>query len=154
MNIAACQGQKTPGDKILMLTGTSCHFVICCKFQKHLFEVWFYTMFFMILYMYIAPGQGQTAHRGQNFNADRNVLSLHSFIASLKMSLKSDFKRFCFFHDLVHVHSPGAWADSPQGTNFDFTRMALSLFLFVASFKEIFLKSYFIHFFSLFYTCI
>ena len=39
--------------------------VICCKFQKHLFEVWFYTNFFMILYMYIAPGQGQTAPRGQ-----------------------------------------------------------------------------------------
>ena len=103
-------------------------------------------MFFMILYMYIAPGQGKTAHRGQNFNADRNVLSLHSFNASLKMSLKSDFKRF-FLHDLVHVHSPGAGADSPQGTNFDFTRMALSLFLFVASFKEISLKSDFIHFF-------
>ena len=33
---------------------------ICCKFQKYVFEVWFYTIFFMINYMYIAPGQGQT----------------------------------------------------------------------------------------------
>ena len=39
--------------------------VICCKFQKNLFEVWFYTNFFTILYMYIAPGQGQTAPWGQ-----------------------------------------------------------------------------------------
>ena len=32
---------------------------ICCKFQKDCFELWFYIDFFMILYMYIAPGQGQ-----------------------------------------------------------------------------------------------
>ena len=47
--------------------------VICCKFQKHLFEVWFYTIFFMILYMYIALGQGQTALSGQSFDINRNV---------------------------------------------------------------------------------
>ena len=70
----------------------------------------------MILYMYIAPGQGQTAHRGQRFDVNRNVLSLHSFVASFKeISSKSDF--FHFFH-LIHVYSPGAGADSPQGTKF------------------------------------
>ena len=71
--------------------------VICCKFWKNLFEVWFYTIFFMILYMYIpvAPGQGQTDPRGQSFDVNRIVLSLHSFVASLKkMSLKSDFIHF------------------------------------------------------------
>ena len=91
--------------------------VICCKFQKNLFEVWFYTIFFMILYMYIALGQGQTAPREQSFDVNRNVLSLHSFVASFKkMSLKSDFIQFS--HDLIHVYSPGAGADSPQGTKF------------------------------------
>ena len=49
----------------------------------------------MILYMYIAPGQGQIAPMGQSFDVNRNVLSLHSFGASLKkMSLKSDFIQF------------------------------------------------------------
>ena len=49
----------------------------------------------MILHMYIAQGQGQTAPRGQNFDVNRNVLSLHSFAASFKkMSLKSDFIQF------------------------------------------------------------
>ena len=49
----------------------------------------------MILYMYIAPGQGQTPHRGQSFNVNRNVLSFHSFDASFKkMPLKSDFIQF------------------------------------------------------------
>ena len=83
----------------------------------------------MILYMYIAPGQGQTAPRGQSFNVNRNVLSFHSFDASFKkMPLKSDFV--------------------PRGQNLDVNRKALSLYPFVASFKEISLKSDFIHFFS------
>ena len=34
-----------------------------------------------------------------------------------KISLKSDFMHF-FFHDFIHVYSPGAGADSPQGTKF------------------------------------
>ena len=32
---------------------------ICCKFQKDCFELWFYIDFFVILYMYIAPGMGK-----------------------------------------------------------------------------------------------
>ena len=46
----------------------------------------------MILYMYIAPGQGQTAPRGQSFDVNRNALSLYLFVASFKeISFKSDF---------------------------------------------------------------
>ena len=43
----------------------------------------------MILYMYISleQGQGQTAPRGQSFDVNRNVLSLHSFVASLKQNV-------------------------------------------------------------------
>ena len=56
----------------------------------------------MILYMYIAPGQGQTIPWGQNFDVNRNSLSLCPFVASLKKkSLWSlIFYRFfmCFFH--------------------------------------------------------
>ena len=47
--------------------------------------------------MYIAPGQGQTAPRGQNFDVNRKALSLYPFI---------------------YVYSPGAGADNPQGTKF------------------------------------
>ena len=61
------------------------------------------------------------------------------------MSSKSDFIHF--FHDLIHVYSPRAEADSPQGTSFHVNRKALSLYPFVASFKEISLKSDFIQFF-------
>ena len=62
--------------------------------------------------MYIVPGQGLTTPWGRNFDANRNILSLRSFVTSFKqISLKSDF--IYFFHDFIHVYSPGAGADSP-----------------------------------------
>ena len=114
MYIAPGQGWQPLGNEILMSTGTSCHFGHLSQVKKKTFEVWFFTIFFMTLYIYIAPGQGQTAPRGQSFDVNRNGLSLHSFVASLKkMSLKSDFIQV--FHVLIHVYSSGAGADSPQG---------------------------------------
>ena len=42
--------------------------------------------------MFIAPGQGQTAPRGQNFDINRKALSLYPFVASFKeISFKSGF---------------------------------------------------------------
>ena len=67
--------------------------------------------------MCIAPGQGKTAYRGQNFDVHRKTLSLYPFVASFKeISLKSDFIHF--FHDLIHVYIPGPGPYSPQGTKF------------------------------------
>ena len=61
--------------------------------------------------MYIAPAW-QTATRGQNFDINRKALSLYPFVASFKeISLKSDFIQF--FHDLIHVYSPGAGGIQP-----------------------------------------
>ena len=64
---------------------------ICCKFQKHTFEVWFYTYFSCFLYMYIAPGQGQTTPWGQNFYFNINFLSLWSFAVSSIKWLSNSF---------------------------------------------------------------
>ena len=64
--------------------------------------------------MYIAQGQGQTTPKGQNFDVNRNVLSLYPLVASVKeIYLKSDFIHF--FHDLKHVYSPGAGGIQPLG---------------------------------------
>ena len=64
--------------------------------------------------MYIAPGQGQTAPSGQNFDVNRKALSLHPFVASFKeISLKSDFIQF--FHDLIHAYNPVAGGIQPLG---------------------------------------
>ena len=68
----------------------------------------------MILYMYIAPGQGKTSPRGQSCDVNRKALSLYPFVASLnEISLKSDFIQF--FHDLIHVYSPMAGSIQPPG---------------------------------------
>ena len=64
--------------------------------------------------MYIAPGQGQTAPRGQNFDVNRKALSLFPFVASFKeICMKSDFIHF--FHDLIHVYNPEAGGIQPPG---------------------------------------
>ena len=73
--------------------------------------------------MYISPGREgggwHTAPRGQSFDVNRNVLSFHSFVASFKkISLKSDFIQF-FFHDLIHVYSPGQGQTASKGQNLD-----------------------------------
>ena len=104
--------------------------------------------------MYIAPGQGLTTPWGQNFNVNRNILSLQLSVASFKnISLKSDFISF-FFSYFIHVYSRRSGADNHMGQIFDVNRNLLSLCSFVTRFKKLSLKSDFIHFFSWFYTCI
>ena len=72
----------------------------------------------MILYMYVALGQGQTTPWGQNFDVNRKALSLWSFVASFKkILLNSDILQF-FFHDFMDIYSPGAGADNPLWTKF------------------------------------
>ena len=86
--------------------------------------------------MYIAPGQRQTAPRGQNFDVNRKVLSLYPFVASFKeISLKSDFIHFV--HDLVHVYSTETSGHTaPRGQSFDVNRNIFSLQSSVANFKS------------------
>ena len=85
---------------------------------------------------------------GQNFDVNRNLLSLRSFATSLKkISLMSDLIQF-FFMTLYMYIAPGQGLTTPWGQNFDVNRNILSLRSFVASFKKISLKSDFIQFFS------
>ena len=98
----------------------------------------------MIFYTYITLGQGLTTPWEQNFDVNRNILSLRSFVASFKnIFLKSDFIQF--FHDLYIA--PGQGQTAPGKQSFDVNRNVLSLHSFVPSFKKMSLKSDFIHFF-------
>ena len=57
--------------------------------------------------------------RGQNFVVNRNLLSLRSFATSLKKNLfEVSLILYNFFHDFIHVYSPGTGADNPLGTKF------------------------------------
>ena len=67
--------------------------------------------------MYIAAGQGQTSPRGQNFEVNKDLVTSVICYKFQKNLFKSDFI-FFFFHDFIHVYSPRAGADSPQGTKF------------------------------------
>ena len=53
--------------------------------------------------------------RGQNFDVNRNLLSLQSFATSLKKNLFEVWFYTIFFHDFIHVYtcSPGAGDDNP-----------------------------------------
>ena len=95
--------------------------------------------------MYIAPGQGHTTPWEQNFDVNRNFLSLCPFVASLKkISFKSDFVLFimwCF----SNVYSPRQGQTTYGGLKFYDNRKANSLCPYDASFKMISSKSDFIH---------
>ena len=85
IHVAPGQGLTTPRGRnfyvnrnILSLWS----FVASCK--KNLFESDCMQFFHDFIHVYVAPGQGQTAPRGQSFNVNRNVLSFHSFDASFK----------------------------------------------------------------------
>ena len=60
--------------------------------------------------MQIAPGQGQTAPMGQSLDVNKNFLSLHSFVASLK---KNVFE--VWFDTLLHVYSRWQGQTAPRG---------------------------------------
>ena len=66
----------------------------------------------MLLYIYIAPGQGQTTSWGQMFMSTESPYHL-SFKT---ISLKYDFKYI--LNDFIHVYSPRAGTDNPLGTKF------------------------------------
>ena len=73
----------------------------------------------MLLYIYIAPGQGQTTPWGQMLMPTE---SPHRF-AHLLQVLKQSLHVFSCF---PHVYSPGQGQTNPWGQNFNVNRKALS----------------------------
>ena len=135
MYIAAGRGRQPLGTKLWCQQKPLVTSVICYKLKRkqQLWSLILYN-FFMILYMYIAPEQGLTTPLGRNFNANRNILSLRSFVASLKkISLKSDFIFFPYF---IHVYIRRSGADNHRGKNLVVNRNILSLRSFVQVSKE------------------
>ena len=97
----------------------------------------------MILYMYIAPKQGQETPWGQIFDVNRKPLSLWSFVASFKqIPLNSVFFFFTFFHMYI---APGQGQTTLWGQKIYDNRKAFSPCPYVATFKIISSKSDFIH---------
>ena len=108
----------------------------------------------MLLYMYIAPGKGQTTPWGQNFDDNRKAFSLCPYVASLKMiSSKSDFIHI--FNDFIHVYNPWARADHSLGTNFWYQQQALITSTICCKFQtNLFEFWFYTHFLMFFHTYI
>ena len=85
IHVAPGQGLTTPrGRNFYVNRNILSIWSFVASFKKKSLWSLILCIFFMNLYMYIAPGQGQTAPRGQSFNVNRNVLSFHSFDASFQ----------------------------------------------------------------------
>ena len=113
------RGRQPIRAKILMSTGRPHHYGHLLQvYKESLQSLTLYTSFHDLINVY-SRRSGADNTRGQNFDVNRNLLSLQSLATSFnKISLKSDFIQ-CF-HDFIHVYtcSPGTGADSPQGTKF------------------------------------
>ena len=92
----------------------------------------------MILYMYIAPGQGLTTPWGQNFDVNRNLLSLQSYVASFKKSLWSL---------ILYNKCSLAGADSPKGKKFWCQQICLVTSFICCKFKKNLFEVWFYTFF-------
>ena len=148
MYIAPGQGQTTPGDKFFMSTETSCHFGHLLQVSNKIsLKSNFIHFFFMILYMYIAPGQGLTTPWDEILMSTGTSCHFGDLLQVSTKSLRS-LILYNFFHDFIYVYSPGAGQTAPRVQKFYVNRKALPLYSFVASFKEISFKSDLIQFFS------
>ena len=98
--------------------------------------------------MYIAPGQGQTNPWGQNFDVNRNSLSLCPFVASLKKLFEVWFFTVFYVFFFPHVYCPSQGQITHWVQKFYDNTKAYSLCPYVASFKMISSKSDFIHTFN------
>ena len=76
--------------------------------------------FLMILYMYIALGQGHKTPWGQTFDVNRKPLSLRPFVASFKQISFWTMILYTFLNIFPHVYGPGTGADNPFWTKFWF----------------------------------
>ena len=130
------------GDEILMSTGISCHFGDLLQVSKKSLWSLILYIFSWFLYMYIARGKGRQPPppRGQRFDVKRNVLSLHSFVASFKKNL---FKfwflyiLFSWFNTCILPRGRDRQPpDSPQGTKVWLQQKGLITLPIVANFKK------------------
>ena len=107
----------------------------------------------VIIWKYKAAGQGQTT-RGDKILMSTET-SCH-FGHLLQVSKKSlwGLILYNFFHDYIHVYSPGAGAKIPLGMKFWCQHKHVVTSVSCCKFKKNLFEVWFLQFFSWFYTCI
>ena len=109
MYIAACQGQTTPGDKILMSTETTCHFGHLLQVSKQsLSSLILYIFFHNLIHVY-SSGAGVDSPQGATFWCQQKGLITLPICCKFQRNLfEVWFYTYFFFHDLIHIYSPRA----------------------------------------------
>ena len=85
----------------------------------------------MLLYMYIAPGQGQTIPWGQMLMSTESLYHFAHLLQVLKQSLWS-----LILNDFIHVYSTRGGTDNPLGTKFWCQQKFLITLLICCQFKK------------------
>ena len=120
IHVAPGQGGWQPlGDEIFMSTGTTCHFGHLLQVLKKISLKSDFMHFFFHDFIHVySPGAGAWQPLGDEIFMSTGTSCHFGHLLQVlkKISLKSDF--IFFFHDFIHVYSPGAGADSPQRTKF------------------------------------
>ena len=95
MYIAPGRGRQPTGNKNFVTTERPFLFAHMLQVSKRSLRSLILYTFLKILYMYIAPGQGQKTPWGQTFDVNRKPLPLQPFVAS--------FKIISFNFDFIHI---------------------------------------------------
>ena len=136
MYIAPGRGRQPIGDK---------NFLTMLQVSKWSLRNLILYTFLMILYTYIALGQGQKAPWGQTFDVNRKSLSFRRFVASFKqISLNSDFIHI-FFHMYI-----GTEADNDLWTKFWYQQKGLVTWPICCKFQKHIFEVRFIQIFACF----
>ena len=100
-----------------MSTETSCHFGHLLQVSKNHFDVWFYIFFHDFIYVY-SSSAGADIFQGTKFWCQQKCLITSFICCKFWKKFLWSLILYNVFHDLIHVYSPGAGANSPQGTQF------------------------------------
>ena len=135
-------GRQPIRAKHFMSKGRPHHYGHLLPVQKEFLQpLTLYTSFQDLINVY-SHRSGADNPRGQNFDVNRNLLSLRSFATSLKKN--SVWFYTIFFHDFIHAYSPRAGADNFLGTKFWCQQEPLVTSVICCKFQKISLKSDFI----------
>ena len=103
----------------------------------------------MLLYMYIAPGQGKTTPWGHMLMSTVSPYHFAHLLRFKTISLKYDLKHI--LNDFIHVYSPRAGTDNPLGTKVWCQQKFLITLPVFCQFIKNLLKSDFLPFFYFFF---
>ena len=101
MYIAQDRDTQPPGDKVLMLTEMSRHFIHLLQVKKKVFEVWFYTVFHDLIHVYSTRTEGTQPPGDKILMSTERPYHFTHLLQVSKTSLWS-LILYIFFHDVIH----------------------------------------------------